>query len=300
MSSVDPLIAKAWAKVTPPYAGAKLRLTALLNLFNELEDLVHHKLLSSEYREFLVEFIMECPDSEIDQTQFKLLMERLFECTIEDVLNGSLIQRSKGGFSTNSNLRNVSNEEQKGYFSEDFTQTMTAESRNFNSFMQKGTKLEQEKILRDRINELELMLSNSQKYDYRDDRTINKMKDVLIVYYRKLDSINKSKVITQTSAYDDERKSELIRRMKNNIDKQDVLITELKRKVKEEIPSGLIPYLKYKTTKFCEFIWKFLRIPIYIILLILIINICIFVFIDETDGDTYEMGSDELYWRDIY
>ncbi|KAG0680585.1 hypothetical protein C6P40_002020 [Pichia californica] len=183
MSSVDDIITRAWVQIAP-YSGAKLRLTDMLTLFNIMEDLTRCKILSEEYREFLVEFILECPDTEVDHNQFKSLIERLFESSFENIIRGNLMARTREGYENTNN------------YDQDFTQTMNLESSKFNEFMQRDSIDEKEDILRKRISELESMISKSQIRGPKDDRVTSKMKDILIGYYKSLDSISRVSYIS--------------------------------------------------------------------------------------------------------
>lgn len=293
MSSNDVLLSKAWLKVTR-YADSKLRLTDLLALFDILEDMVHDKLLSDEYREFLVEFVMECPQVEVSQDQFRALMERLFECSLDDILNSRLVSRIKRQFD------DFGSESRNGvdYGNRDeYTQTMNMESSKFNSFMSKGTLQEKEEILRARIGELESMLSRSRSFGSRDYRTTSKMKDILLDYYKNLDKITVLKNSSKNGTIDGNLAVDsVVKRLKNGIDKQDVLIGELKRKVGDDRPKGIFGQIRFQIVKVCLLIWRLVRIPLYIMISLLMLNFILYLVYDEGYVDNTELGISEEYW----
>lgn len=293
MSSNDVLLSKAWLKVTR-YADSKLRLTDLLVLFDILEDMVHDKLLSDEYREFLVEFVMECPQVEVSQDQFRALMERLFECSLDDILNGRLVSRIKRQFD------DFGSESRNGvdYGNRDeYTQTMNMESSKFNSFMSKGTLQEKEEILRARIGELESMLSRSRSFGSRDYRTTSKMKDILLDYYKNLDKITVLKNSSKNGTIDGNLAVDsVVKRLKNGIDKQDVLIGELKRKVGDDRPKGIFGQIRFQIVKVYLLIWRLVRIPLYIMISLLMLNFILYLVYDEGYVDNTELGISEEYW----
>lgn len=289
MNSADVLISRAWVQVTS-YADSKLRLTDLLALFNVLEDMVGEKLLSDEYRDFLVEFVMECPQVEVNQEQFRALMERLFECSIEDILQGGLVNKSKGRFGAiDVPQRGVDYESR-----DDFTQTMNIESSKFNSFMLKGTLEEKEDILRGRISELESMLTRSKILNTRDGRTVNKMKDLLLEYYKSLDKIIVSGRVQRVP--DTRPMQKIVQRLKNGIDKQDVLINELKRKVGDDQPKSILGHIRFRIMQIYLLVWKVVRLPLYIILFLMVLNFVLYVFYDDGYVESPDMSLGEEYW----
>lgn len=255
-------ISRAWVKVTGSHLG-KLRLTDTLLFFDVLEEMMHTVLLSDEYREFIVEFILECPGVEVTQSQFRLLMERLFECTIDDVLQGSLVNKERD--------------------SDDYTKTMNIESQKFNSFLSRGTNDEREDGLRKRIEELENMISKAQMSKSRDDKTLTKMKDVLVNYYKNLVQLIESRA-TPTRSTDP-----YLERLKSGIDKQDVLIKELKRKVGDKLPSGVWGSI----LRVYAFLLKMFKYGAFIVFVIIIIQISLSLVYDGDYSDDYE---DELVW----
>lgn len=265
----------AWNQVTST-TNNKLKITDLLLLFDTLENLKSTTLISLEFREFLIEFILECPNTEITKDQFKSLMERLFECSIQDLLSGKL----------------VGNENQSRLDDNDLTQTMNLESLKFNSFINNNSSssIEKERYIRNKIKELENMISKSNN---------NKLKDVLINYYKKLDGVRSSLSISTSSSTSSPtprfKNSKTIQRLKLNIDKQDILINELKKKVGDEIPTDLIGKIKYYCLRIYLVIWKVLRIPMFILIGIIIFNFLIFLIYDNENNND-NINSDDLYW----
>lgn len=287
MAISDDYISDAWVQILTSETS-KLRLSNLLTLFDVLENILHKQIITNEYRNFLVEFILECPSVEIDQAQFKSLVERLFECSIDDVLHGKLMKGNEIYLGeTGDNFRNP----------DEFTQTMDIESTKFNKFMNYGTSEEKEKILRGRIRELESMLSRSQIGGYRNDRTMNKMKDLLIGYYQNLDTINISKI--NKSGKSINTTDRIIHRLKTNIDRQDVLVKELKRKIGDDKIDGLIGRIKSWLSRLYLLIWKFVRYPVYILLFLLVSIFILYLFFDDGYTENYEMAHD-IYWDTSY
>jgi hypothetical protein len=283
---MDSYINEAWVKVTSPTNG-KLRLTDLLLFFDILEDLRNCKLLSSEYREFLIEFILECPSIEVDLNQFKALMERLFECSFDELIRGKLINNNNNNNDNNNNDNNNSNNN-NNFEREDFTQTMNLESTKFNSFMKNGSVNEKESKLRERIKELELMISRMQMNQYQDNRTLNKMKDVLINYYKNLDQL------TSLTSNNDSKISKITQRLKLNIDKQDVIIKELKQKVGDNHPDNLIGKIQFFLKRIYFMIWRLLKYPLYILIALIIFNFILYlIYGDNNEG--FENYND-VYW----
>ncbi|OUT20701.1 hypothetical protein CAS74_004367 [Pichia kudriavzevii] len=252
----------AWERVTGSENG-RLRMTNLLHLFDVLDELVGFKLLNDVYREFLVDLIMECPASEIDILEFQQLIEKMFECTFDDVLNGKL-----------------SNKETEN---EEFTKTMNVESIKFNSFMREGTDYDREENLRQRIQEMERMIERVQRSSSKDYRTMDKMKDVLIDYYRRLDRFKKSHAGGPGS--------ELTERLKRGIEKQDMLINELREKVGDNRPTTVMGKIYHVVSQFFSKIWNLLRYPVYVMLAIMVINFVYAVVHDESDVD-----DNDMYW----
>lgn len=289
MSSADVLISRAWMQVTS-YSDSKLRLTDLLALFNVLEDLVREKLLSDEYRDFLIEFVMECPQVEVNQEQFKALMERLFECSMEDILRGGLTNKSKSRFAAVDVPLHGADYENR----EDFTQTMNMESSKFNSFMLKGTLREKEDILRGRIRELESMLTRSKTHNTRDSRTVNKMRDLLLEYYKSLDKITVSK--SASSVPETGPMQGIVQRLKDGIDKQNVLINELKRKVGDDQPKSVFGQVRFRIVHIYMLVWRIVRLPLYIVLLLLVLNFLLYVFYDDGYAENPDVALAEEYW----
>lgn len=287
MAISDDYISDAWVQLLTSETS-KLRLSNLLTLFDVLENILHKQIITNEYRNFLVEFILECPSVEIDQAQFKSLVERLFECSIDDVLHGKLMKGNEIYLGeTGDNFRNP----------DEFTQTMDIESTKFNKFMNYGTSEEKEKILRGRIRELESMLSRSQIGGYRNDRTMNKMKDLLIGYYQNLDTINISKI--NKSGKSINTTDRIIHRLKTNIDRQDVLVKELKRKIGDDKIDGLIGRIKSWLSRLYLLIWNFVRYPVYILLFLLVSIFILYLFFDDGYTENYEMAHD-IYWDTSY
>lgn len=276
---MDRYFDEAWRSVTSAING-KLRLSDVLILFDVLEDTLKRKLLSTEYRDFLVEFILECPGIEVDRSQFKSLMERLFECTFENVLRGGLVNRLD---------RNTYGSER-----EEFTQAMTMESSKFNSFLASGTAPEKERKLRERIGELESMIQRSQLNESRDERTLGKMKDLLIKYYKALSSLA---VYAPDSNVQSPSVNRVMARLRESIDKQDVLIAELKRKVGDSRPDSLLGKLFFFIEPICCRVWRLTKIPLYLLLVLMAINLVLFFF----ESDEYTGGyayRDDIYWSD--
>jgi hypothetical protein len=299
-ASIDLLLQNAWSRVTGSRAS-QLRLTDLMTLFDVLENLGERKLLSNEYRDFLVEFILECPNTEVDIEQFKSLMERLFECPLNDVFRGRLYDRNVANESANvnrdSNISMRKGVDQGDVYGEDITQTMNLERGKFNSFLRNDSLDEREGILRDRIINLRDMISRSQ-----DQRTVSKMKDVLINYYAKLDEITSSQVhikaqaqATGVNATQSEERNALIERLKSNVDKQDVIINELRRKFGDDEASGILGFLKLKFTKLYLFWWRLIKFPVYILLGLMVLNIILVVFSGDYIDESIDVPSDS-YW----
>lgn len=289
MNSVDEIIKRAWLQIVP-YPNSKLRLTDLLALFNALEDITNNRLLTNEYRDFLVEFILECPDAQVDQQQFKSLMERLFEISIESVINGELVDRSK------SNKFNLYDGKQSNPNNNDeFTQTMNLESQRFNSFMQSDSVENKRNILKQRIDEVESLLSNFELRGIKDERMITKMKELLLGYYKNLTLLEKNNNLNQSSMRKNNLES-ILQRLKSDVDKQDMLIVELKRKVGHDNPKGIFDIISFKINKIYLWIIKILKFPFYFCLLIIVLN-CLSYFVFNDDyTDIYETENNEAYW----
>ena len=287
---------ESWIRVTGSAYG-KLKLADLLSLFDVMESLNGKNLLSTEYKNFLIEFILECPSAEVDKEQFNSLMERLFECPIHDVINGKLVEKSdynytQTQFDDNSKYGNNTG----GHYreSEEFTQTMNNESKKFNLFMKNEPIDVQEQILRDRIQELRNMVSKSENNQIRDYRSIDKMKNVLIEYLLSLDELN----ISRNEISNKERsiqKKKVINRLKDNVEKQDILIKELKKKFGDGNSSGMIGKLKMRFLKLYIVTWNMIKLPLYVLTGFLVLNFVFVVVYERLFGRHIDNLSDS-YW----
>lgn len=286
MDSVEKIITRAWLQIVP-YPSSKLRLTDLLTLFNALEDITNNKLLTNEYRDFLVEFILECPDTEVDQQQFTSLMERLFEIPIGNIINGELVDRSK------SNKSSIYDDKLND--NDDFTQTMYLESRKFNSFMQSDSIEDKKNILKGRIDEVQSLLENFELRGIKDERMINKMKDLLIGYYKNLTKLETNNNTDSFSMRKNNLKC-ILQRLKSDVDKQDTLIIELKRKTGHDKPKGIFRVVLYRINKLYLWISKILKYPLYFCLLLIILNCLGYFIFDDEYSDTYETENNDAYW----
>ncbi|GMM43777.1 hypothetical protein DAPK24_003520 [Pichia kluyveri] len=287
---------ESWIRVTGSAYG-KLKLADLLSLFDVMESLNGKNLLSTEYKNFLIEFILECPSAEVDKEQFNSLMERLFECPIHDVINGKLVQKSdynytQTQFDDNSKYGNNTGRHYRE--SEEFTQTMNNESKKFNLFLKNEPIDVQEQILRDRIQELRNMVSKSENNQIRDYRSIDKMKNVLIEYLLSLDELN----ISRNEISNKERsiqKKKVINRLKDNVEKQDILIKELKKKFGDGNSSRMIGKLKMRFLKLYIVTWNMVKLPLYVLTGFLVLNFIFVVVYERLFGRHIDNLSDS-YW----
>lgn len=287
---------ESWIRVTGSAYG-KLKLADLLSLFDVMESLNGKNLLSTEYKNFLIEFILECPSAEVDKEQFNLLMERLFECPIHDVINGKLVEKSDYNYTQtqfNDNSKYGNNIGGNYRESEEFTQTMNNESKKFNLFLKNEPIDVQEQILRDRIQELRNMVSKSENNQIRDYRSIDKMKNVLIEYLLSLDELN----ISRNEISNKERsiqKKKVINRLKDNVEKQDILIKELKKKFGDGNSSGIIGKLKMRFLKLYIVTWNMIKLPLYVLTGFLVLNFVFVVVYERLFGRHIDNLSDS-YW----
>lgn len=267
----DSILNKAWIQVTSS-AVSKLKLSNLLVLFDVLEVVVNYKILTNEYREFLVEFIIECPNVQVDQYQFMSLIERLFECPFTDIIKGNLVKKYENNTLNRQDF-------------EDYTQTMNLESAKFNSFLNDENAIAREDILKNRIAELESMLMNS-----RDDRTVGKIKDMLINYYKTLNEIKLNYKSKNTQL------DKILERLKSDIDKQDIIINELKRKVNDE--KGVIDQLKLKFAKTFRIMTSIGKFAIVILIIQILVSVIGYLIYgdDRLEISEYETINNDEYW----
>ncbi|GMM30338.1 hypothetical protein DAMA08_030830 [Martiniozyma asiatica (nom. inval.)] len=186
MINSDRILDKAWRQLTEDNI---IKLPDLISLFDFIDRIVGRKILSPEYRDFLIELVLESPSSTVDKRGVKELIERLFECEFDDLINGIV--------------------------SDGMTQTMNLERRGWGSSKVDSSKGQIGELKR-RIAELKRM---------------NGSKDIIIDYYDKLVVL-----LSVSSNYSDNdngtlSNDEIISRLKQGIDKQDIIIDKLKRKV---------------------------------------------------------------------
>lgn len=253
---------KAWETVTgSPFA--EMRVTDIMWFYDVLEEYLNKQLLSDVERKFLVDVIMDCPDTSVDKTKFKAFMERLFECSMDDILRGFLI----------------SNHDNK----EEYTRTLTLKSDTLNSILHKGTVDERKKALQFRINELEGMVSRAQLNDKKDEKTITVLNQVLLNYYRSLISLLQSQPELDNS---------LISRLKNGVDRQDMLVNELKAKVGDTIPSSTWGKIKYRFLRTYYMLLRTFRYCFTALVLIILFQTIMSLY-NSDYGEDYE---DDIIW----
>lgn len=255
---------RAWERVTGS-SVSEMRITDIMWFYDILEEYLNKQLLSDVERKFLIEVIMDCPDTSVDKTKFKAFMERLFECSMDAILQGYL----------------VSNHDNK----EEYTRTLTLKSDTLNNVLQRGSVNERKRSLQSRIKELERMVSRAQGIDKKDEKTLSVLNQVLLNYYRSLVSLTETQPETENSLT-------TIERLKSGIERQDMLVNELKRKVGDTIPSGAWGRIKYSLVRLYYILLSVLRYGIGAVVFLLLIQV-IMSFYSVDYGDDYE---DDVIW----